>query len=115
MDAPYDEDGEIEEDLIDFDAFKEDFPERMRGQIENDRSGFENFIMELFYMDTDFFQEGENPFRTDQTQWEVLADGEYEVSKYHSNDWCDDLYENFPQVYELALGTYISDEATEEC
>lgn len=114
MDAPYDEYGELEEDLIDFDAFVEEFPEGMRGQIERNRRDFENFIVDIFNMVFDFFHDGENPFYTDQTSWEVKPEGEYEVKEYHSNDWCDDLYENFPKVYELSLGTYISYEATEE-
>ena len=113
MNAPYDEYGELEEDLIDFDAFEGEFPEGMRGQIEQNRRDFENFIVDIFYMESDFFHDGENPFYTDPTEWEVKQEGEYEVKEYHSNDWCDDLYDTFPKVYEVSLGTYIDYEATE--
>lgn len=109
MDVPYDEDGELEEDLIDFDAFEGEFPEGMRGQIEQNRSDFEDFIVNIFYMASDFSLDGKNPFYTDQTEWEVKSEGEYEVQEYHS----DDLNDNFPKVYEISLGTYISYEATE--
>lgn len=111
MDMPRDEYGEIEEDLIDYDAFQSEFPESLQPQIEGNHGGFENFIEMIIYADDVTGYDGENPFNSDQTEWEKKGKDELTIEKYHSNDWDDDLYKNFPQVYEMDLGVYISYEA----
>lgn len=110
MDMPRDEYGEIDEDLIDYDVFQSEFPESLQPQIEDNHSGFENFLEMILYADDVTGFDGENPFHSDQTEWEKKGRDEVVIEKYHSNDWDDDLYKNFPQVYEMDLGVYISNE-----
>lgn len=109
MDPPYDETGHIEEDLIDYDAFRSEFPESLQSQIDENHYDYEHFIEDIYYYAEGLDGiDGENPFRSDQTEWELKGEGELDIEVYHSNDWDDDLYTNFPRVYEVSLGKYIT-------
>lgn len=112
MDFLIDDYGEIDMDYIDYDAFISEFTESIRSQIDLEDSDFENFIENILYCD-ELFPDGENPFDTDQTEWEKKSEAELETYEYDDyENWDKDLFLNFPRIYGIELGTYISGDAT---
>ena len=106
MDPPF-IGGHFVSSLTDFDAFQSLFPESMQTQIDENYSAFVSFIADCVYCEYyGFYRDGENPFGSNQTEWEKLGENELEIKAYHSNDWDEDLYVNFPQAYEIYLGKY---------
>ena len=105
-DMPLDADGEFEDDLIDYYQFKVEFPEEIQSQINGNPDDFEDFIENIcvlvYLHDRD---DGKNPFRTGQTVWEKCSEGEIDIERYRTDDY-EDLYANFPQVYEMEIGEY---------
>ena len=98
--------------LVDYDAFQSEFPESMQAQINQNYDNFKEFIKNCAYLGYPHspygYYDGKNPFGTDQTKWAKLGKSELEVKIYHNyGDWDEDLYLNFPLVYEINnLGKY---------
>lgn len=105
-DMPLDANGEFEDDLIDYYQFKTAFPEDMQSRINENHDDFEGFIEDLYVLiyvhDRD---DGKNPFGAEQTTWEKKSESELEIEKYDTDRY-EDLYANFPQVYEMEIGSY---------
>lgn len=96
---PLDEDGELEDDYIDAEAFRSEIP---------DMEDAEDFVENLYAMlYAQSMSDGVNPFHTQQTSWEVVSEENLETERYDFyEDFVDGFEEAFPNIYEVSLGTY---------
>ena len=104
------DDGVIDMDYIDHDAFISEFPEAIQSQLRSEDledTAYPSFIRFILYYD-DLLADGENPFGTDQTVWEKISEAEFEAYEYDDyKDWDKDMFLNFPRLYRIDLGTHI--------
>ena len=99
---PLDEDGEFEDDLIDAEAFRSEFPDF------GDYEDFAERLYEMLYYSSD--PNGINPFGTDQTSWDAVSEDELETWAFDDyNDFCSGFETCFPNIIEIDLGTYRGD------
>ena len=111
MEFLIDDDGEIRMDYIDYAPFVNEFPEEKRAGLGEDNDDFVDFIEEILYL-KNLSRDGYNPTHSDQTHWnrmtkeEFDAQGTPEYDDYTEFD--KDLFLNFPRIYMIDLGTYIS-------
>ena len=96
---PLDEDGELEDDYIDAEAFRSEIP---------DMEDADDFVEDLYAMlYAQSLSDGVNPFHTQQTSWEVVPEENLETERYDFyEDFVDGFEEAFPNIYEVSLGTY---------
>ena len=110
MALPKDEGGEIDEDLIDYDALQREFPPTMQARIAEEygsfRAYFEGYVEYFIY---DLYRDGEIPFYSDQVYWEKVGEDELETSAFDYTDWDADLRSNFPPIYVMELGEYFNE------
>ena len=96
---PLDEDGELEDDYIDAEAFRSEIPD-----MEDADEFVEDLYAMLYYHS---MSDGVNPFHTQQTSWEVVSEENLETERYDFyEDFVDGFEEAFPNIYEVSLGTY---------
>ena len=96
---PLDEDGEFEDDYIDAEAFSSEL---------SNMEDYEEFVEDLYSMLYDHSRsEGESPFPTQQTSWEIVPEDSLETERFDFyEDFVEGFEENFPNIYEVDLGTY---------
>lgn len=111
MDFLVDEYGEINMDYIDYTPFVNEFPEEKRADLGEDNDDFVDFIEEILYL-KNLSRDGKNPTYSDQTHWDRMTKEEFDAQgtpEYDDyTDFDKDLFLNFPRMYMIGLGTYIS-------
>ena len=101
---PIDDNGFIDSELIDMDAFGDE----LDGM--EDPEEFIEGLYGLIYRQ--MRAEGVNPFRTGQTSWEVIPEDSLEVTQYDFyQDFSEGFEEMFPRIYNVVIGSYNEDGA----
>lgn len=101
---PIDDNGFIDSELIDMDAFGDE----LDGM--EDPEEFIEGLYGLIYRQ--MRAEGVNPFRTGQTSWEVIPEDSLEVTQYDFyQDFSEGFEEMFPSIYNVVIGSYNEDGA----
>lgn len=99
--------GEIDEEEF-YEAFHFELPEHMQSMFEDNHEALDVMILNLVNFNYNNY-DGQNPYGTDQTVWEIKSENEFAFTEYDDYyKWDSDLRTNFPPVYYIELGEYQS-------
>ena len=105
---PVDDDGDFEDDRIDFDAFVSVFPENLRSKTKDNPVVYKGFLGEQVYsiVTKKYPKDGKNPFAwSEKTKWTAVEESKLKTEdlreKFHEYE---DLLKAFPQFTCVNIG-----------